>query len=271
MERTYDLLGARWRIACTDERTARRLEPLLAPFGSDAASGASPAAEVTIAPSDRATEVVLTMPGERDIGPRSSLMARLVARLTAAAIEGFPGFAVHAGVIASDGGAVVLAAPSGVGKSTLTAACLLQGFDYVSDEALCVATGTVAAIPFPKPIALGGASAALLDLRRARLDTKDLLPPALLGARIATAPVPVAHVVALERTGGGRSRPQELPRSATVATLLGMSFNAHRDQVGALETTTSIARAARSWRLDVGDPRAAARALYDLATERAEP
>lgn len=264
MDRWFDLLGTRCRITCTDEVTAHRLDTLLAPFDTTGPDTATDL-HATIESSLSGPGIVLAFRGEHHEGARSPALARLIAQLTAAAIEGFPGFAVHAGVVSRDGRAVVLAAASGVGKSTLTAACLLRGFDYVSDEALCVPPGEHVAVPFPKPLALGAPSARLVGLGRERLDTKDLLPPAYLGARIAEGPVVIDHVVSLTRSGEGHSEPEEMARSTAVATLLGMSFNAHRDKVQALGAATAIAQGARSWRLDVGDPLVAADALYELA------
>lgn len=264
MDSCFDLLGTRCRITCTDEAAAKRLRSLLHSFAVPS-PGFAADLHATIEPAAYTAELVLAFRGELHRGSRSPVLARLISQLTVAAIDGFPGFAVHAGVVARDGCAVVLAAASGVGKSTLTGACLKRGFDYVSDEALCVPPGGYQALPFAKPLALGAASARLLRLGRERLDIKDLLPPAFLGGRVVEGPVPIGHVVSLVRTGAGRSEPERLNRSATVATLLGMSFNAHRDKVQALATATSIARRAQSWHLDVGDPIAAADALYELA------
>jgi hypothetical protein len=264
----YDLLGTPCCITCTDPATSARLELLLAPF-EDGVADTDAALHATIEPTGPASDLVLRFRGERHEGTRSPVLARLISQLTAAAIDGFAGFAVHAGVVARDECAVVMAAASGVGKSTLTAACLQRGFDYLSDEALCIEPGRRDAVPFAKPLALGVESARLLGLGRERLDTKDLVPASFLGARIAGGPVPIGHVVSLVRTGDGRSAPIEVDRSTAVSTLLGMSFNAHRNQEQAMATAAAVARGARSWQLDVDDPHRAAAVLYELAGEPA--
>lgn len=263
MDATFLLLDTPCRIICTDADAAARLRRVLAPF--ETSGTREPTEEATVAPDEDDIRIVLTFRGERYVGRRSPVLARFISQLTAAAIDGFDGFAVHAGVVARDRRAVVLAAASGTGKSTLTAACLQRGFEYLSDEALCIPPGTSHAVAFPKPIAISGASAQMLDLRRQRWDTKDLLPPAAFGARITEGLVPVRHVVSLVRGGSGLSKLEELDRSTAVATLLGMSFNAHRDPTRALDVVTAIARAAQSWRLELGDPILAADSLYEVA------
>lgn len=262
MDCCFRLLGTGCRITSADEPTSARLRSLLHVFEQPGAGLGLPHA--LIRQGEREGDIALTFRGEQLEGPRAFVVGRLVALMTATAIESYSGFAVHAGVVATGGQATVLAAASGVGKSTLTAACLQAGFGYLSDEALCVAPGRAEAEPFPKPIALGEGAAALLGLRRRRLDTKDLWTAEQLGARSLADPVPIRHVVALRRSGHGRSAAEPLPTSTAVAILLGMSFNAHRDRVTALATAAAIARQARAWAIDVGDPRHAARVLRDL-------
>ncbi|MEF8717732.1 MAG: HprK-related kinase A [Candidatus Accumulibacter necessarius] len=61
---------------------------------------------------------------------------------------------LHAGALALGGQAVIMAAPPGSGKSTLTAAMMLRGFRLLSDEfgVLCPRTGRL--WPMLKPLAL---------------------------------------------------------------------------------------------------------------------
>jgi hypothetical protein len=75
-------------------------------------------------------------------------------------------YAVHAGAVARGGRVVAMPAVSGTGKSTLTAACLRAGMEYVSDEALCLDWETGHVVPYPRPIALSPWSAAAIGLGR---------------------------------------------------------------------------------------------------------
>ena len=64
----------------------------------------------------------------------------LLALLNRTALAQCRSYAVHAGAVARSGAVTAFPAVSGAGKTTLTAACLRSGFDYVSDEALVLAT-----------------------------------------------------------------------------------------------------------------------------------
>lgn len=63
-------------------------------------------------------------------------------------------FFVHAAVVERDGKAVVLAAPSGTGKSTLTLALLHAGFRYLSDELAPFDLVTLQVMPYPHALCL---------------------------------------------------------------------------------------------------------------------
>ncbi|MEJ0020633.1 MAG: PqqD family peptide modification chaperone [Acetobacteraceae bacterium] len=56
---------------------------------------------------------------------------------------------LHAGVVAGPAGAVLLPAPPGSGKSTLTAALVRSGLDYFSDEVALLAADDLAVMAFP--------------------------------------------------------------------------------------------------------------------------
>lgn len=69
-----------------------------------------------------------------------------------------------AGLVAPDGRVVVLPATSGAGKSTLTGHLIAAGWDYLGDEAIGVRPDDLAALPYPKPLALSAASRSVLGL-----------------------------------------------------------------------------------------------------------
>lgn len=62
--------------------------------------------------------------------------------------------ALHAGTVARDGRAVVMAAPQEAGKTTLTTALVRRGFDYLSDEAAAIDRSSLAVSAYPKPLTL---------------------------------------------------------------------------------------------------------------------
>jgi len=59
---------------------------------------------------------------------------------------------LHAGMAARQGRGVVIAGPSGAGKTTLVAALALQGWDYLTDEILVVDPEGPSVVPFPRSL-----------------------------------------------------------------------------------------------------------------------
>jgi hypothetical protein len=88
----------------------------------------------------------------------ASLTDELLAGLNLHAIDGFGELAMHAGVVAAGDRVIAFPAESGQGKSTITAACLAAGFDYVSDEALCIEFASGRVIPYLKQVTLSDQS-----------------------------------------------------------------------------------------------------------------
>lgn len=83
---------------------------------------------------------------------------------------------LHAGVLALGGRAVIMAAPPGSGKSTLTAAMMLDGFRLLSDEFGVLTLARRELLPMLKPVALKNASMDVIA---------DFSPQAGLGRRFA--------------------------------------------------------------------------------------
>ena len=73
---------------------------------------------------------------------------------------------VHAAVLEKDGGAVILPAPPGSGKSTLCASLAHRGWRLLSDELALLRLDDGLITPLPRPISLKNAS---IDLMRAFL------------------------------------------------------------------------------------------------------
>ncbi len=69
--------------------------------------------------------------------------------------------AVHAGCVARNGAGVVLSGPMEAGKSTLVAALVCDGWDYLSDEVAGLSLADGRLHPYPCPIALDPGSFSL--------------------------------------------------------------------------------------------------------------
>ena len=197
---------------------------------------------------------------------------RLAAEINRLAIEAVRGsLAVHAGVVAKGGAAVAFPGVSGSGKSTMTAGAVVAGFDYVSDEALCIDYGTKAVLGYPKPLALSDGAFKLLGVPRpkpgiavAEEDDGDpgevLVAPHDLGGVARPEPLNLRHVVLRERRPGP-SRLTALPASDGMAAMLEHSFNHYRRPAEAFDLAADLARRATTWRLVSDDPREAGRLL----------
>ncbi|WP_380165779.1 hypothetical protein [Jannaschia sp. R86511] len=199
-------------------------------------------------------------------------LATAAAEVNRALVARTPYPAVHAGVVATGSGAVVVPAVSGAGKSTMTAALCLAGALYLSDEALVLDDAdprAPVALAYPKPVALSPWSAAALGLGSTAAPTGDLLAdgsrellfaPAVLGE--VSGPVPVAHLLLPERVTGAPSL-QPLRRMEGLAALVRLSFNHYVDPRRFLLVAAAAVTGAQVWRVQVGDPAATARVVLD--------
>jgi hypothetical protein len=102
--------------------------------------------------------------------------------------------ALHAGAVVAPGGeVVVLPAVSGSGKSTLTAALVADGWGYVTDEAVGIRAGSLAAVAYAKPLSLDATSRAAVGL--GDLGSDNVTVDALGGGVVRPDPGPVTRVV----------------------------------------------------------------------------
>lgn len=69
---------------------------------------------------------------------------------------------IHAGVVEKNGMAVILPAPPGSGKSTLTAGLILSGWRLLSDELTLIDRKTGMIHPLPRPVSLKNESISLI-------------------------------------------------------------------------------------------------------------
>ncbi len=169
---------------------------------------------------------------------------------------------VHAGVVvAPDGNAVVLPAVSGGGKTTLTAALVRAGFDFLSDEMMAIDPASRQVLPVPRSLfvkpgtfeALGieppdVSEAALKLLGGTWPVTPDDLRPGALGG-----PAPVRTVVAPTYRPGSETRLERVSRAAGLSDLAGQAFNLEMFGAPAgIELLAEVVRSASCYRLAVG-------------------
>jgi hypothetical protein len=182
-----------------------------------------------------------------------------VALVNQSAVAQLTEFAVHASVVAFDDRVVAFPALSGRGKTTLAAASLLAGADYISDEALVLdKEGFV--IPYPKPMALSSWSCQVLGLPGAEGET--LVRPEELSAKTRRDSFPLTDVI-LAVYGHQPTTLESLPRSQAMTALISLSFNHYKDPEQAFRIASKVAGRANVWRLHYHDPLEAARVVAE--------
>jgi len=251
-------MGTNFRVLTQDDQLAHRVDDLLRTFEStpSAARAANTIQIVTLPDgTHRLYRDCYRVTSQRQ---PTDLLPALVATINRTAVERSEKFAVHAGVVGLDEKIVAFPATSGGGKTTLTAACLLSGFAYLSDEALVLGeSGEV--IPYPKPLALSAWSCRALGIDVE--DAETLVTAADLGAIIGPGGSPVTDIV-IATFGAAEEHLTPLPRSQAVTALLAHSFNHYRDPARAFRLATGTASNARVWKLDYNDPLTAALTLH---------
>ena len=153
--------------------------------------------------SDASAAVRLAVPRDR---PRVEGLGWLSSALNSTAMELTPHLAVHAGVVRRGDIVVAFPARSGVGKSTLTGACLREGFEYVSDEALCLSYDDHLVHPYPRPIGLSAWSAPELGVNGVRAGDDVLVLPDEFGSKSTAIdePLRLTHVMLPRRIDGAQ-------------------------------------------------------------------
>lgn len=261
----YSLLSTRFRVQCETAEVAARLHRLLGLFATSPGPVRGRRHFALASDGEDGGECRLLGDCQFLLGSSTwqPLVGALITELNREALEGCDQLAVHAGAVLGSGGVIAFPAPSGAGKSTLTAACVGVGFDYVSDEALCVTYDTGSVIPYPKPLALSRWSRRELGLSALDEGEQDevMIAPDEVGTVAPRHDHRLGHVVLLDRRPGAPLL-EEAPRSEAMATLLRMSFNHYKHPGQAVHLASRLANGARAWRLAYDEPLAAAALLH---------
>lgn len=272
-ESQYDVLGSRFGVRSDEEQVAEWVEGLLRPFQAPVRRGVRGKNLFALANQRPGDERHQAYRDCKRIGRSESwakLLDQFLGELNRRAVDDMVYFGVHAGVVASGNRTIALPGGSGAGKTTLAGACIQAGFQYVSDEALCLDYSNGSVIPYPKPLSLSGWSLAALgvdsqDFGPGSGGSKTPVEPETIGSVVAMAPLDLSDLVIFERQPGA-ARLRELPRSQVVRALLGYSFNHYKRPADAFELTTEVARRCQGWALTYDDPIEAARLLRSAFT-----
>ena len=180
---------------------------------------------------------------------------------------------LHAGAVARGGRGLLLPAVQDTGKSTLTAALVLEGFDYLSDEIGAIDPITARLYPFPKHIWLDDDSLDHFPGLSERLGDTDaplnefflqrfLRPADDLGAKL-SGPAPAGWIVFPSMDRGGPARLEPIAKSDTLHRLATNCFNLFRYRDRGLYLFKNVVEAAEVFELRGGTPRERATILAD--------
>jgi hypothetical protein len=178
-------------------------------------------------------------------------------------------FAVHAGAVARDGRAILIAGPSGVGKTTLAVAAALDGFELLGDDMALLrhqrGEDSIGLAAFPDEIDLaagtidffGELEPALADVQPGLSGKRSLHPLDLPGVRIAWTARPAALVFPTAI----RARPAKIRPISADDALARLVANIVRTEHAStqrhLDAFAVLGRSIASFELDIADPREA--------------
>jgi hypothetical protein len=181
---------------------------------------------------------------------------------------------VHAGSVARDGRGLLLPAPPRRGKSSLVAALLQGGFEYLSDDVGAIDPVSSRAYPFPKRLSLDPEALRFFPGVADRLHDRAASGVALanryvrpedLGADVAP-PTRVDRIVFLGPQRRGSPRLIPIAAAEAVERLAASCLNLHRYKERGVILLSRVASAAEAFELSGGDPNDLAAVLDDLAS-----
>lgn len=196
-----------------------------------------------------------------DVG--QELMATLEWAIASVAVdvlgEGY--LLLHAGVVARNGGAILLPGGSGSGKSTLVAGLAGAGFLLGSDEVAVLDPLTLDVLPFVRAMCVKEGSREVLapaypgiltEAPHHRFGGEEVWylrpePGAWLPA-----PMPVRYMVVPRYEPGAATRLEPLPRAAVLQVLLQQSFSVPKHGSFGIGTLTRLLANAECFRLTIG-------------------
>jgi hypothetical protein len=183
---------------------------------------------------------------------------------------------IHAGSVATPGGdGVILPAPSGNGKTTLTTALVRAGFMYLSDEVGAIDPVSRTLYPYPRLLIMKEGHATvfpeLYETRNgslaASLGMRHLRPDHIrLGS--GGSPSRIRFVVAHQYVPGAQTQIIPITPAQAAMELINNALNFPRYGARALPLVADVARRARSYRLVQGNLDEAVQAITEVTRRR---
>ena len=156
--------------------------------------------------------------------------------------------ALHAGAVAYNGNAALIAGPTGSGKSSLVAWLIDKGFEYLSDEIALLVAGSDAVIGLPRALVLKPGSTDEVLALPAHRDAKRLAGGECTflrwGPTVATPSQGVACslIVFPEFAEGSQLSLQSISAGQAALRLVGCNLNARNLADGGFRAITELAR-----------------------------
>jgi hypothetical protein len=159
---------------------------------------------------------------------------------------------LHAGAVERDGRALLFAAPSGTGKSTLCYALLHQGFCYLSDELAPIDLTQLSITPYPHALCLKSPPPLPYTLPSDLIDTGRTLhiPTPLLPAPVRTTDCPLGAVLLIRRQAAPAPSPRRLSPAEAATRLYVNTLNALAHPGDGLDAALAITTRVPCYELD---------------------
>jgi hypothetical protein len=183
--------------------------------------------------------------------------------------------AVHAGAVSWGDAGAVLPGASGSGKSTMVAALVEAGCEYLSDEAALIDLGSGLIRPYPRALWMSETSIDLLGRLRERLPPElgasdrwerhvppDALRPSAIGGSCE-----LRCVIVPEHVPGAMTVLEPIRRSQAVLALMTNAFNFAEFKGAGLVALAAIAQHISAYRLRMGELSAAVDLVMEALAE----
>ncbi len=258
----FRLVDYEFSLVCEPPVAADAIAPLFAGCRVDRVDPSADAFAIRPSRGSNEANVELTLLGKRvALGPVEVAVDRLIFETSSRAFATSDLLFVHAGVVALDGRGVMLPAPPDHGKSTIVAALVHSGFDFLSDEAAALDLSEGAVWPFPRPMMLSGSSLAALPRidhqidEEARVVGSQKYPLVLDDLRIDAMGTTcrVAFIVAPTYVPGAVTRLEQAGRAETLRLLVEQGFNLVRFGAKGFRLLSEVVQRAQCYRLTIGD------------------
>lgn len=169
---------------------------------------------------------------------------------------------IHAGVVERDGEAMLLAGPTGQGKSTLSTRLLEMGWKFMSDDLAPLRMSSDEVLPFPQKPARRIHPGREIESTRVWEIEREVVPVSECKTR--SAPALVSKVVFVKYVPESEPSISSLRPATGAFDLLQSAFNMDDHRIAAVEKVTALARRVPMFRISSSNGKSAVELLRNL-------